>query len=88
MLKDGTPTPSKAIKSAAREVGYAWRTVHRAAKRIGVRIKKDGMSGGWFWSLPKMPHGTEDAEHANFPNVAPSAPSASSVAPSADTEAF
>ena len=85
LLKDETPAPSKSIKSAAREVGYAWRTVHRAAKRIGVRIKKAGMDGGWFWTLPKVPHGPEGAEDANFPNVAPSAPS---VAPSDDTESF
>lgn len=86
LLKDGLAVPSKDIKNAAREVGYAWRTVHRAAKRIGVRIKKDGMSGGWFWTLPKMPHATEGAERASLQSVAPSAPSAPLVAPSDDCE--
>jgi hypothetical protein len=43
---------------------------------MGVRIKKDGMAGGWFWTLPKVPYQPEGAEHANFPNVATSAPSA------------
>ncbi len=88
LLKDGTPAPSKSIKAAAREVNYAWRTVHRAAKRIGVCIKKGGMESGWYWTLPKMPLGPEDAELANFSNVAPSAPSANSVASTADTEAL
>jgi putative DNA primase/helicase len=88
LLKDGLPAPSKDIKAAAREVGYAWRTVHRAAKRIGVRIRKDGMAGGWFWTLPKMPNGPEGAEHANSAELTPSASSAPLVASSDDAEVF
>ena len=87
ILSDGSPTPSKAIKDSAHEGGYAWRTVHRAAKRIGVRITKDGMAGGWFWTLPKMPHAPEGAEHANSQRVTPSASSAPLVASSGDLPA-
>lgn len=88
LLKDGTPTPSKAVKEAAKEVGYAWRTVHRSAKRIGVRIKKESMSGGWYWTLTKMPNGYEGAEHASQIRVAPTAPSGDEVASSDDAEVF
>lgn len=53
-LGNGVMVPSNEVKAAAREVGYAWRTVHNAAKRIDVTIKKNGMSGGWYWSLPRI----------------------------------
>ena len=89
LLQDGVPMPSKGIKAAAREVNYSWRTVHRAAKRIGVKIKKGGMDSGWYWSLPKMPRAedaTEGAEDATRWGLACSAPSAQSVAPSDESE--
>ncbi len=83
LLKDGTPVPSKSIRSAAREVNYSWSTVHRASKRIGVRIKKDGMAGGWYWTLTKVSQATEDSEHANVSNVTTSESSTPSLASSA-----
>ena len=85
LLKDGIPTPSKSIKSDAREAGLGWSTVHRAAKRIGVHIRKSSMEGGWYWSLPKMSGTPEDPEDVNVPNVESSTPSAAS---SDDTEVF
>jgi len=78
LLSDGLPTPSASIKSAAREGGHPWRTLHRAAKRIGVRIRKGGMADGWYWTLPKVPNppeGAEGAEHANPELLTASAPS-------------
>ena len=71
---------SKQIKSDATEAGFGWRALHRAADRIGVIRRKDGMKGGWFWSLPKMPLSPEGAEPASLSELAPSTPS---MAPSA-----
>jgi len=88
LLADGVPTPSSAIKTAAREGGYAWRTLHRAAKRIGVHIKKAGMTDGWYWTLSKVPTAPEGAEHANPAALTPSASSAACVASSDDSEGF
>jgi len=89
LLADGVPVPSSSVKADGLEAGMAWRTLHRAAKKIGVRIRKSGMAGGWFWSLPKMtssPEGAEGAEDVNVSNVAPSASSVASseVASSGD----
>jgi putative DNA primase/helicase len=80
--------PAKGIKGDADGAGFSWRTVQRAAQRMGVERRKEGMKGGWVWALPpdqppRRRH--EGAEDANFRNVAPSA---SSVAPSGDEEAF
>lgn len=42
----------KDIEADCTGAGYSFATVKRAKKRIGVVAKKDGMKGGWFWSLP------------------------------------
>ena len=47
--------PSKVIKQEAEEAGIAWRTVHRAADKLGVKKVKGGMDSGWYWSLPGLP---------------------------------
>lgn len=52
LLADG-PVPSKRALKEARELGIADRTLHRARSAIGVRATKQGMQGGWTWSLPK-----------------------------------
>jgi putative DNA primase/helicase len=44
--------PSKTIKAEAEEAGIAWRTVRRAADKLGVVTRKGGMNAGWYWSLP------------------------------------
>jgi hypothetical protein len=44
--------PSKTIQSEAKEAGIAWRTVRRAADKLGVVKRKGGMNDGWYWSLP------------------------------------
>ena len=43
--------PSKQIKADAEGAGYAWRTIQRAQKALGVIAFKDGMKGGWRWRL-------------------------------------
>jgi len=111
------PLPAKALRADADGAGYAWRTVQRAADRLGVERRKEGMKGGWVWALNvrtegATPHegateGAEDAEgassrkaapsgaaaedateRATLISMSPSAPSASSVAPSDDAEVF
>ncbi|HMN91660.1 MAG TPA: AAA family ATPase [Hydrogenophaga sp.] len=44
--------PSKTIQTEAEEAGIAWRTVRRAADKLGVVKRKGGMNAGWYWSLP------------------------------------
>ena len=87
LLADG-PVSAKSIKADADGAGYAWRTVHRAADRLGVERRKDGMKGGWVWALTaarRCHERPEGAEDANFQNVSPSAPS---VASSPESESF
>ncbi len=90
LLADG-PVSARTIKADADGAGYAWRTVQRAAHRIGAERRKDGMKGGWVWALtttPKAPHFPEGAEDASVLKVAPLASSGDSVAPSDDSEVF
>jgi putative DNA primase/helicase len=82
------PMTAKAVKADADGAGFAWRTVQRARPRVGITTHKDGLRGGWVWSLPNAPTGRrrhEGAEDANLETVTPSAPS---VAPSDEGEAF
>ncbi|MDZ4144724.1 MAG: AAA family ATPase [Burkholderiales bacterium] len=58
--------PSKTIKGEAEEAGFAWRTVQRAADRLGVMRKKSGMTGGWYWSLPTLKAPGFSPEDATF----------------------
>ena len=48
------PTPTKQVKAAAAEAGLAWATVRRAKDTLKVVARKEGMDGGWLWSLPKV----------------------------------
>jgi putative DNA primase/helicase len=48
--------PSKVIKQEAEEAGFAWRTVHRAADKLGVKKVKGGMDSGWYWCLREAPN--------------------------------
>ena len=83
------------MKKDADGAGYAWRTVQRAAtRRLGIVPMKDGMRGGWVWSLPadaKAPRrqdATEGAEGDKHERLASSAPSGPEVASSDDGEVF
>lgn len=67
--------PAKVIEAEARAAGISWRTVRRAADDLGVIKRKDGMSGGWYWSLPKMAK-----KNANLASLQEWTPSHSSVA--------
>jgi putative DNA primase/helicase len=92
-LADG-PRSAGAMKKDADGAGFAWRTVQRARKRLGVKAEKVGMSGGWVWAIPagtKAPSredATEGAEGVNLAALAPLAPSGPVVAPLSDCEVF
>ncbi len=57
LLSEGA-MPVKLIKADVEGAGYAWRTVERAKKALGIEaIKEGGTIGGkgqqWFWRLPQ-----------------------------------
>lgn len=51
-LSDG-PVEQSIIKAEATNAGHSWPTVRRAQKALGIRPRKLGMIGGWFWELPR-----------------------------------
>jgi len=54
------PVRAGQIKKDADGAGLNWRTVQRAADRLGVQRRKEGMTGGWLWNLaPKMTNNNE-----------------------------
>ena len=61
-LLTGGPMPQKHIKEAAEGSGIAWRTIQRAKKRLCIEGAKDGMGGGWSWSLPKSADNAEECQ--------------------------
>lgn len=75
LLADG-PVPSSAVRADCEGAGYAWSTVRRAQKALGIEAKKEGgRLGGkaqkWLWCLPasggaqKVLKNAEDA-HTNL----------------------
>ena len=62
LLADG-PLPTKAIRADADGAGYTWATIRRAQKALEIDVHKEGMKGGWHWSLPRRrSKNTEDAQ--------------------------
>lgn len=59
-LADG-PVDSNEVKRDGEASGISWATLRRAKKRIGAESSKNGMTGGWYWYLPKVLKGAEDA---------------------------
>ncbi len=53
------PIPVSSIESEAAQRGYAWRTLERVKKSMGIRSSRDGPDGGWRWSMPAL----EDRQH-------------------------
>lgn len=51
LLADGAMS-ARTVKADGDAAGHAWRTLHRAADKLGVLIVKEGMKGGWTWKLP------------------------------------
>lgn len=52
LLADG-PISTKQVKADATGAGYAWRTIERAKRDLGIEAVKAGMKEGWQWFLPK-----------------------------------
>lgn len=77
LLSDG-PMKAGEVFRDADGAGYSKRSIQRAADKLGVERRKEGMRGGWVWALPKMPSSPEDAEDARINYLAPSAPSTAS----------
>jgi putative DNA primase/helicase len=49
------PVRSKATIEAAEADGISKRTLFRAKNELGIKPKKKGVRGGWFWQLPEQP---------------------------------
>lgn len=46
------PTPAQDIYSEAERHGLDKHTMRHAAKKLGVKVKKVGFKGRWYWYLP------------------------------------
>ena len=61
----GASMTAGTIFAEAKKNGYSERQIQRAATRLGVIKDKQGMTGGWLWTLPmkatRAPEGVEDA---------------------------
>jgi hypothetical protein len=78
LTQRGGQAPAAEVLRELTTAGYPKHTVQRARQRAGVRTVKDGMHGGWQWSLNgrHRPEGdTEGDEGANTQGHAPSSPS-------------
>ncbi|WP_232467776.1 AAA family ATPase [Bordetella genomosp. 9] len=56
LLSDG-PVPAKTVKAESSDAGYAWATIRRAQKAIGVEAYREGAAGtrgggAWLWRMP------------------------------------
>jgi putative DNA primase/helicase len=52
------PVSRQVIEKEGNDQGIKWITIRRACELLGIQKNKDGMQGGWFWSLPNA----EDAQ--------------------------
>jgi 5S rRNA maturation endonuclease (ribonuclease M5) len=62
MLADG-PKQSRVVQGAAKDVGFAWRTIERAKQRLGVEAELIGYgpNGRWYWRLADSARETVEA---------------------------
>ena len=52
-LLSESPLPVKAIKKEANDAGHSWITIRRASAKLGIKSRKDGMRGVWYWHLDR-----------------------------------
>jgi putative DNA primase/helicase len=59
------PQPMTSVRAAAKDAGYAWMTIRRARKALGIMSYKNGMAGGWIWYIPTdQPRVSADASRS------------------------
>ena len=71
LLAEG-PVPAKQVRADVEAAALSWTTVKRAKARLGIKAEKDGMDGGWSWSLPRR--GSNLSEEDHVLNVSPFVP--------------
>nr|WP_281175934.1 AAA family ATPase [Paraburkholderia acidipaludis] len=71
LLADG-PLRARELKADADGAGFNWKTMQRAATRLGVEKRKIGMKEGWEWALPKRTHSEEDTKRTELRTMSPS----------------
>ena len=79
------PVPANTFKRDTEGAGFQWRTVQRAAKKLGAESRKCGMGGGWRWGFhasPKATNSPEGVEGASPQRVTPLTPSTPGLSPS------
>ena len=57
MLRDGRPMPASWMLCQAQVARISLRTLRRTRMTVGVIATKEGMTGGWAWSLSPDSHG-------------------------------
>jgi hypothetical protein len=57
-----SPQPARAVLKAAKAVGIATRTLHRAKAALGVQVQRDGWGkrGRWVWLPITSSPGSQD----------------------------
>ena len=71
LLAEG-PVPAKQVRADVEAAALSWSTVKRAKARLGIGAVKDGMDGGWSWSLPRRGPNLSEEDHVL--NVSPFVP--------------
>jgi putative DNA primase/helicase len=62
LLAEG-PVPAKQVRADVEAAALSWSTVKRAKARLGIKAEKDGMDGGWSWSLPRRGSNLSEEDH-------------------------
>jgi hypothetical protein len=66
----GGARPASEIKQEATGAGITPKSLRTAREALGVRLTKQGMSGGWVWDLPKVPSTPEGAPYGSWASSA------------------
>ncbi|MEM5293526.1 AAA family ATPase [Burkholderia sp. JPY481] len=73
LLADG-PVRARELKADADGAGFNWKTMQRAASRLGVETRKLSMKEGWQWALPKRTDSEGDTKETEQNTMSPSGP--------------
>lgn len=60
--KGGRVRAPEAVKAASSEFGCSRSAVTRARTRAGIKSVKNGMDGGWFWTIEEVTSPPEESE--------------------------